>query len=248
MKKLAIIFVIFAFAVSAHAASAGIAYGGGFGFGNADDDGFIPPSFQEQPQQGDGANPDDFFGGELPAAVCTARAPLTTTQINYIIDHNMWDYVRSTRLTRGEMSRIGGAMIHKGHREFWSSPITQKAITYLSLIIPIGEGVGLLSNIIRTGVNLITKQAVKEFMKYQKNFILKSGWKNWGNYMNKRGWTFNDIQQTLLNGKWQPHSGTNWLNPGNSMSVVTNPNTGKSLIIDNITKEIIHLGKKGYVY
>jgi hypothetical protein len=27
-----------------------------------------------------------------------------------------------------------------------------------------------------------------QFMKYQGNFVLKSSWKNWGNYMSKRGW------------------------------------------------------------
>jgi hypothetical protein len=84
-----------------------------------------------------------------------AEHSLSTTQ------NNLWDYVRSIRLTRGEMSRIGGAMIHSGHRKFFESPITQNAITYLSLIIPIGEGVGLLSNIIRTGAQLIVKQGVK---------------------------------------------------------------------------------------
>jgi len=25
--------------------------------------------------------------------------------------------------------------------------------------------------------------------------------------MTKRGWSFNDIQQTLLKGKWMPHNG-----------------------------------------
>ena len=100
------------------------------------------------------------------------------------------------------------------------------------------------------GMKLI-KAAAKgssQFMKYQGNFVLKSNWKNWGNYMSKRGWAFDDIQQTLLKGKWTPHSGTNYLNPGNPMSIVTNPSTGKSLIIDNVTKEVIQLGGKGFKY
>jgi hypothetical protein len=41
---------------------------------------------------------------------------------------------------------------------------TQNGITYLSWIAPIGKGFTLISNIIRTGAKLITKQAVKEGM------------------------------------------------------------------------------------
>tara|TARA_R100000750_G_scaffold43554_3_gene29067 strand:- start:11099 stop:11305 length:207 start_codon:yes stop_codon:yes gene_type:complete len=44
------------------------------------------------------------------------------------------------------------------------------------------------------------------------------------------------------------HTGTNYLNPGNPMSIVTNPSTDKSLIIDNVTKEVIQLGGKGFKY
>lgn len=85
-------------------------------------------------------------------------------------------------------------------------------------------------------------------MKYQKNFVLNSLWKSWGKYMAKRGWTFDEIQKTLLHGKWTPIGGNNYLNPGNSMSMVTNLKSNKSLIIDNVTKEILHLGKSTYVY
>ena len=101
------------------------------------------------------------------------------------------------------------------------------------------------------GGKISTKVAAKggtQFMKYQENFVLNKNWKNWGNYMSKRGWSGKDIQQTLLKGKWGPYSGTNYLNPGNSMSIVTNPITGKSLIIDNITKEIIQLGGTGFKF
>jgi RHS repeat-associated protein len=87
-----------------------------------------------------------------------------------------------------------------------------------------------------------------QIMKFQGNFVLNPGWKNWATYMSKRGWNFNEIQQTLTKGKWSPHTGNNYLNPGNSMSIVTDPKTGKSLIIDNISKEIIQLGGKGWIF
>jgi hypothetical protein len=49
-----------------------------------------------------------------------------------------------------------------GHEKFWSDPATQNGITALSWLATVGEGITFLSNIIRTGAKLITKQAVKE--------------------------------------------------------------------------------------
>ena len=66
--------------------------------------------------------------------------------------------------------------------------------------------------------------------------------------MTKRGWTTDDIQKTLSEGQWTEHIGDNWLNPGNSMSIITNTDTGKSLIIDDVTKEIIQLGDIGFKF
>jgi hypothetical protein len=60
-----------------------------------------------------------------------------------------------------ELSRIGRAIVHMGHEKFLTHPATQNAITALSWLVPIGEGFTLISNIIRTGAKLITKQAVK---------------------------------------------------------------------------------------
>jgi hypothetical protein len=142
----------------------------------------------------------------------------------------------------------GAVIVHKGHRKFWSDPATQLGITIFSNLVPITRLATWLASGARIVLGTVAVKEGIQFMKYQGNFVLKSGWKNWSNYMNKRGWNFDDIQQTLLKGKWNPHSGTNYINYGNSMSIVTNPKTGKSLIIDNITKEIIHLGEKGYVY
>ncbi|MDR2126568.1 MAG: hypothetical protein LBP63_07050, partial [Prevotellaceae bacterium] len=50
----------------------------------------------------------------------------------------------------------------------------QNGITALTWIAPIGKGVTLLSNIIRTGAKLITKQAVKEGVKTLKPLGLGS--------------------------------------------------------------------------
>jgi hypothetical protein len=37
----------------------------------------------------------------------------------------------------GELSRTGRAIIHKGQREFWESPVTQWGITIFSNLVPI---------------------------------------------------------------------------------------------------------------
>jgi len=79
-------------------------------------------------------------------------------------------------------------------------------------------------------------------------YILNYKWKDWPNYMIKKGWTFEEIQQTLSKGEWAARSAYNGLNPGNSMNIVTNLSTGKSLIIDIVTNEIIQLGKVGYKF
>ncbi|MCP3659383.1 MAG: hypothetical protein GY830_03335 [Bacteroidetes bacterium] len=111
----------------------------------------------------------------------------------------------------------------------------------------------IIKNATKSGYKLIKNRSVtnqlqkgNKFMKYQENFSLNPEWKNWKNYLKKRNWNFDDIQKTLLEGKWQPHYGKNWLNKGNSMSLVTNPTSGKSIIIDNITKDIIQLGDAYY--
>ncbi|MDR1199197.1 MAG: hypothetical protein LBK94_09360 [Prevotellaceae bacterium] len=81
------------------------------------------------------------------------------------VQNNRWGYLTPTRFTRGELSRIGGAIVHKGHKDFFASPVTQRAITYLSLITPIGEGVSLIGGLIRTGAKFLAKQMVKEGIK-----------------------------------------------------------------------------------
>jgi RHS repeat-associated protein len=120
----------------------------------------------------------------------------------------------------------------------FGNPISKRGATWeAASVIPWGRVIG--------GVGKVGTQ----FMKYQGNFVLNSSWKNWGTYMSKQGWSFQQVEQTLMKGNWQPWTkNQNWLNPGNSMSIVTNPQTGQSLIIDNVTKEIIQLGKVGHSF
>lgn len=103
--------------------------------------------------------------------------------------------------------------------------------------------------------NLLTKSPAlrNQFDKIIKitsrgKYSLNSEWKDWPKYMTEKGWTREDISRTLIQGKWLKHYKENYLNPGNPVSIVTDEKTGRSLIIDNRTREILQLGKDGYKY
>jgi RHS repeat-associated protein len=110
-----------------------------------------------------------------------------------------------------------------------------------------GLGYGATAAKYSDEASLIVNLSKKSKQSISKKFKLNSQWKDWNNYMTKRGWSKDEIKLTLENGNWSKHVGENYLNPGNSMSIVTNGN-GKSLIIDDVTHEIIQLGDIGYKY
>ncbi|MGB8490345.1 MAG: RHS repeat-associated core domain-containing protein [Bacteroidales bacterium] len=68
----------------------------------------------------------------------------------------------------------------------------------------------------------------------------------WMSQMASRGWTGNTIQEALSIGKKYP--AINKVNPANSATRYVHPITGQSVVVDEITKEIIHLGGPGYKY
>lgn len=76
---------------------------------------------------------------------------------------------------------------------------------------------------------------------------MNPSWKNWDSYMKKRKRTEETIRDTIEDGKRHSHSGDNYLNPGNSMKRIESQ-SGKSLVIDDVTKEIIMLGGEGFKY
>lgn len=86
------------------------------------------------------------------------------------------------------------------------------------------------------------------------NGELVSGEANWtinhkgniDNYLSKRGWTFEQIQETLNNGQIMEYNGTNYINPGNPVIRIQNLDLNKSLIYDPIAKQIIQLGQPGF--
>jgi hypothetical protein len=68
----------------------------------------------------------------------------------------------------------------------------------------------------------------------------------WANKMEKRGWTYQQIDEAIRNGKTA--RAINLVHPGNSATRYIHPVTGRSVVVDDVTNEVIHLGGDGFGY
>lgn len=68
----------------------------------------------------------------------------------------------------------------------------------------------------------------------------------WASQMTKRGWTPEQITEAIQKGKAYPAE--NLVNKGNPAMRYVHPETGRSVVIDTITKEVIHVGGDGFKY
>lgn len=68
----------------------------------------------------------------------------------------------------------------------------------------------------------------------------------WAGQMERRGWTSSQIDEAIASGKKFP--APNNLNPGNGATRFEHPQTGRSLVIDNKTGQVIHVGGNGFKY
>jgi hypothetical protein len=68
----------------------------------------------------------------------------------------------------------------------------------------------------------------------------------WGSQMAKRGWTPQQITEAIQSG--EKFTAENLVNKGNTATRYVHPQTGRSVVIDNITKEIIHVGGNDFKY
>ena len=64
--------------------------------------------------------------------------------------------------------------------------------------------------------------------------------------MQQRGWTPSQITEAVENGQKFPVA--NNVNPGNAATRYVHPATGRSVVMDDVTKEVIHVGADGFVY
>jgi RHS repeat-associated protein len=68
----------------------------------------------------------------------------------------------------------------------------------------------------------------------------------WENQMNQRGWSEQQINESILNGKSYPAQ--NNINPTNGATRYVHPTTGRSIVVDNVTGRILHVGGDGFKY
>ena len=64
--------------------------------------------------------------------------------------------------------------------------------------------------------------------------------KRWLNQMRKRGWTNAQIDEAIASGQRFP--APNNINKGNTASRYVHPTTGKSVVVDDVTGDIIQVG------
>ena len=64
--------------------------------------------------------------------------------------------------------------------------------------------------------------------------------------MRQRGWTPAQITEAIQSGQNFP--ATNNVNSGNAATRFVHPTAGRSVVLDEATGEVIHIGGDGYVY
>jgi Colicin E5 ribonuclease domain len=68
----------------------------------------------------------------------------------------------------------------------------------------------------------------------------------WQNRMRKRGWTPDQITEAIQGG--QAFAASNHVSSAHSATRYLHPATGRSVVIDDVTREVIHVGGDGFLY
>ncbi len=68
----------------------------------------------------------------------------------------------------------------------------------------------------------------------------------WQNKMWQRGWTVDQIEEAIRHG--QRFTAANNINPASGATRYIHPTTGRSVVLDDATGEVIHVGGDGFVY
>ena len=68
----------------------------------------------------------------------------------------------------------------------------------------------------------------------------------WANQLAKRGWTEKQITEAITRGK--TFSAINNVNKANAATRYVHPTTGQSVVVDDVTKELLHVGGPGFKY
>jgi hypothetical protein len=121
-------------------------------------------------------------------------------------------------------------------------PVTRGAIDAVTFVVGGGiEGVAALANL---GKSLFSKTIAKTGTNWAYG-TFKSETK-WANQMLQRGWTEKQITEAITKGK--AFNAVNMVNKTNGATRFVHPTTGQSVVIDNVTKQLLHVGGPGFQY
>jgi RHS repeat-associated protein len=103
----------------------------------------------------------------------------------------------------------------------------------------------LLPNVIKgaTGAVNVVKVESQQIRWIYGTFKSES---KWASQLAQRGWTPAQITEAVEKGASFP--ATNLVNKANSATRYVSPTTGQSVVIDNVTKELLHVGGPGFLY
>ena len=68
----------------------------------------------------------------------------------------------------------------------------------------------------------------------------------WQGKLRQRGWTTDQIEEAIRHGR--RIAAVNNINPTNGATRHVHPTTGRSVVLDDATGEVIHVGGDGFVY
>jgi hypothetical protein len=68
----------------------------------------------------------------------------------------------------------------------------------------------------------------------------------WLNKMVQRGWTSDQITAAIQKGRKSP--AVNQVHSNNTATRHVHPTTGRSVVVDDVTDEVIHVGGDGFLY
>jgi hypothetical protein len=124
------------------------------------------------------------------------------------------------------------------------SPISPKAVTGVDLEAP-GKNVGAGERILaQAAATLGALSGGGEGAAWKLGANKSAG--KWAGQMERRGWTAEQITEAIQKG--ERFTAENLVNKGNAATRYSHPTTGRSVVVDDVTHEVIHVGGDGFKY
>ncbi len=152
------------------------------------------------------------------------------------------DWIAAARAWVGKqlttMGRVFGGIVEA------LSPISPKAVTGVDIQSP-GRNVGSGERIAAQALATVSAFPGGEEAAAWKLGANKSATR-WAAQMERRGWTAEQITEAIKTG--ERVAAENLVNKGNAATRYVHPSTGRSVVVDDATREVIHVGGDGFKY